>query len=274
MKFRTWVFLTALIVNLVFVQLLTSPEFLSLGFVTAESQDLSSLENRTYFVNITSGGFFPEEMNIEEGDNITWANNNDYVSVLFSNNVDARFTSRIIYKNEIYSFKYEKAGVYPYVDTNFGFHGKVIVRKPEQIKDEQKIEEKQKESVVCSVLCASGCAPNPESCSCSCPCYYDADCDDNNPLTKDICSTNPVECRHEAAEEKIKEENKMQTKDDNYPIQNNIKSKDLLFMTVSAIILMALLIYIIKNNAMLKHKAGKKRNNQKKKRTKKQSDKK
>ncbi len=248
MQFRTWVFLIGIMANVILLNMLIDISSPSTGFSTV---DYDMWENNTYYVNINENGFFPDEIYVKQGDNVTWINGHKNVAILFSNNVDARFTSRIIYTGENYSFKYEKAGVYPYAEVNFGFKGKTVVKergKAALQKEQQSMQEKQES--VCSAFCAPGCTLSADGCSCSCPCYTDSDCNDNNPCTSDKCGLNPVRCENAEIKEcrtEIIEENKE---------ENKGETSSTILTLMGFTLLLAALVYLLKILASQNIKKG------------------
>ncbi len=183
MKFRTWLLIFGLALNLFLVHIFTSYDMASVGFVTAIDSPI------THQVEIRPKGFYPATITIRQGDNVTWLSSSEHVSVLFSNNALARFTSKVINTGETYSYRYESAGEFPYVDVNFGYKGTVKVlpkaeteRPLEEVKSEVKSTSAVSQPASCSLECKKGCNLNSETCNCTCPCSADS-CGNSNPST-------------------------------------------------------------------------------------------
>ncbi|MCP3682579.1 MAG: hypothetical protein GY861_07815 [bacterium] len=144
-------------------------------------------------INIVEDGFSPSEVTITVGDSITWKNTNEFVHVLYSRKLDARFTSPVVKSGETYTYTYEKPGDFDFYVVDWGFKGIAhVVEKEEE--PAPKPEPEPAPEPECTT-CADGCTKDANDCSvCKCPCSSDADCNDNDPCTTDSCASNPVKC--------------------------------------------------------------------------------
>ncbi|MBI2574484.1 hypothetical protein HYV82_01210 [Candidatus Woesearchaeota archaeon] len=194
-----------------FVVVLT---FLVAGFVRSGVEPLTSMavaEPQPEILILDGTGFSPQEVLVNPGDTVVWRNDMKNVAVLWSPSPNATFTSPTLYTGNTYSYTYNSPGTYKFVDVNFGFSGKVIVRGKQESGSEAtaaetspaaasaaQAQETQAAKPQCA-SCHSGCYNDVYNCArCSCPCYKDDDCNDNDSCTVDVCSSEPVSCVNKA----------------------------------------------------------------------------
>ncbi|GEM_PF-3986780 len=178
--------------------------FLVAGFVRSGVEPLTSMavaEPQPDILMLDNTGFSPQEVMINPGEAVVWRNDRKNVAVLWSPSPNATFTSPTLYTGQTYSYTYNSPGTYKFVDVNFGFRGKVIVMETAGNAAEAaaaQAQETQTAQTRCA-SCPSGCYNDAYDCrKCSCPCYQDNDCNDNDPCTVDVCSSEPVSCVNKA----------------------------------------------------------------------------
>ena len=77
------------------------------GVVAAAQQKMESME-----VKIDNFSFGPQELTVSAGTTVTWTNRDDIPHTVVS--TEKIFKSKVLDTDEKFSYKFEKAGTYPY----------------------------------------------------------------------------------------------------------------------------------------------------------------
>lgn len=130
MKPKTWILLCILVLVLIslasayLVMRVNGKRTLSYGTV-----DHALFDTKTYTVEITQFGFVPSELEISQGESITWENK-DYVpnTLVF---LPLNMTKPVkILKNGNYTYTFDEEGVYEYSTQEYKYKkGKITVKK-------------------------------------------------------------------------------------------------------------------------------------------------
>jgi len=80
-------------------------------------------------VKIDNFSFGPAALNVAVGTTVTWTNHDDIPHTVVSSDDPKAFKSKVLDSDEKFSFKFEKAGTYPYFcSIHPKMTGKVIVQ--------------------------------------------------------------------------------------------------------------------------------------------------
>ena len=80
-------------------------------------------------VKIDNFSFGPATLNVSVGTTVTWTNHDDIPHTVVSSDDPKAFKSKVLDSDEKFSFKFEKAGTYPYFcSIHPKMTGKVIVQ--------------------------------------------------------------------------------------------------------------------------------------------------
>jgi len=106
---------------------------LSAGALRIGSKDLSPAAAQQKpaapEVKIDNFSFGPPTLNVSVGTTVTWTNHDDIPHTVVSSDDPKAFKSKVLDSDEKFSFKFEKAGTYPYFcSIHPNMTGKVVVQ--------------------------------------------------------------------------------------------------------------------------------------------------
>lgn len=118
-KKHVWVVGLAAQIMIALLLLLSGP-----SIVKANAQQASSVGPEVKIDNFT---FVPETLTVPVGTTVTWTNRDDSPHTVVS--IDKVFRSKLLDKNEAFSYTFAKAGTYPYFcSLHPKMTGKVVVQ--------------------------------------------------------------------------------------------------------------------------------------------------